>query len=900
MAYRTESVPFDLAAYLDGALRQLAGSLPCEASAVYLVEPARQVLVRAARWGEAALLPPEVGLGEGLLGRVVLTGEGGAAEGGNNLLAAPLRVGPTPLGALCVGRLAPYAPADAAALRAAAGELAPIIHLAREHALLTEREDAHRRAFDAIQRLAMITSAAADPESMLVDAVRVAAELLGCGGAQVLLPDPISYLLKAHKPSTFGSAADLPVSSWPLDGPGYLVEVYHTGQPFVSLNPRPEAGLDCHSLIACPLNTRNRTLGVLHLLNCGAGAFDETLFFTAQAVANQIAVSLGSARIFAAERRRTEMLTQINRISQDLYATLDPVSLLRKVAQRVYQTFGHEVVYVFMLSEDRAWLELHASATSKPQLDLPRGARYPVTEGIVGRAVRAGATQIVANLHADPDYMPRAPTRRLQSALIVPLRRGEEVIGAISILSAGPDAFSDLESDALETLATQVSIALENAHLYDQAQRRLLEQTIVHQIGQDLTAILDYHELSVAMVQHMNRALSTSGCLVGLYESEQAAVRVTAEYHAPGHHDAGDSPTVGAYLPLETYVAVAHAIATRQPVTVYRSQLDFLPEAQALLRQADSYSRLVVPMIVGERVLGVVDWTDDNPDRLFSPDDIQLARTLVAQATIAVENALLFQELETRAIELAEVHRLRSQFLATISHELRTPMNSIIGFSETLIEGLYGELTDSQASRLQRIQLNGYSLLTLIEDLLDLSKIDAGRMKLHVEAVNLADILAVALPSHEDAAADKGLALSCECPPDLPRVRADPDRVQQVINNLLSNAIKFTHQGSVSAVAHRVQRRGRPFVAISVTDTGIGIRASDQAYIFDEFRQVDGGSTRAYGGTGLGLAISRKLVEMMGGEIGVESEPGKGSTFIFVLPVAVDEPERGAVDSRLR
>ncbi len=297
-----------------------------------------------------------------------------------------------------------------------------------------------------------------------------------------------------------------------------------------------------------------------------------------------------------------------------------------------------------------------------------------------------------------------------------------------SILSAGTDAFSDLERDALETLATQVSIALENARLYAQAQRRLLEQSIVHQIGQDLTAILDYHELSIAMVQHMNRALSTSGCLVGLYEPEHAAVRVTSQYRAPGHHDPGGASLVGTYLPLEVHAAIAHAIATRQPVTVYRNRPEFLPAAQALLEQTHDHSQLVVPMTVGERVLGVVDWTDDNPGRLFSSDDVQLARTLVAQATIAVENALLFQELETRAIELAEVHRLRSQFLATISHELRTPMNSIIGFSETLIEGLYGALNESQASRVQRIQRNGYSLLALIDDLLDLSKIDAGRI----------------------------------------------------------------------------------------------------------------------------------------------------------------------------
>jgi signal transduction histidine kinase len=262
---------------------------------------------------------------------------------------------------------------------------------------------------------------------------------------------------------------------------------------------------------------------------------------------------------------------------------------------------------------------------------------------------------------------------------------------------------------------------------------------------------------------------------------------------------------------------------------------------------------------------------------------------LVVQATIAVDNALLFRQLEVRAQELAEANRLRSQFLATVSHELRTPMNSIIGFSETLLDGLYGELNERQTVRLDRIRYNAYSLLALINDLLDLSKIDAGRMTMQSEAVSVADALAAAAQTVEPQAAAKGLSLSLDIPGNLPYVQADAERVHQVIVNLLSNAIKFTHEGSVMITACQSERNGRSVIEATVADTGIGISKADQAIIFDEFRQVDGSSTRAYSGTGLGLAITRKLIEMMGGVVWVESEVGQGSKFSFALPVAQEK-----------
>jgi signal transduction histidine kinase len=742
-----------------------------------------------------------------------------------------------------------------------------------------------RREVEALQRLAMITSATLDMDDMLTNAVRETAELLGCDGAQLWIPDHAIYHLVIHRPSLYGVAREWPDDPRPLDGLGYLVDAYHTGELFTTDEPDCDVGPDCAWLLVCPLNTRNRTLGVLQLTNRRAGPFDVEQAGLVKAIASQIAISLLSTEQIAAEHHRAELLGQINQISQELSATLDPSMLLVIAAQRVHQVFGHQAVFLFLLTPDGQSLQVAASAASASHLDIPPLQELPLGTGVIARAIHSGESQMAHDLRDDDDYPTLYQVRRLQSELIAPLRRAEESIGAICILSNDLTAFNEVERDALEMIAVQVSISLENAQFYKQAQRRLLEQSIVHQVGQDLAAILNYRELSEAIVQRMNRALHTTGCLVAFYEQEQGAVRVAADYHDPNREFPNTLRTAGDYLPLDERHAMSEAIRTSQPVTAYSDDPATPDVERALLKQLDVSCQLIIPMVAGDRVLGVVDWIDDHPGRRFSDEDVQLARTLVAQATVAVDNALLFRELETRAQELAEAHQLRSQFLATISHELRTPMNSIIGFTETLIDGLYGPLSEQQTNRLDRIRQNAYNLLSLIDDLLDLSRIEAGRMKMHLEIISVRNVILTAAQTIESTATDKGLSLALDLDEDLPRVQADPERLHQVIINLLSNAVKFTHQGVIRVQSHQVDRQGRPFVQTSVADTGIGISATDQTIIFDEFRQVDGSSTRAYGGTGMGLAITKKLVEHMGGKIWVESEVGKGSTFTFVLPV---------------
>jgi signal transduction histidine kinase len=264
---------------------------------------------------------------------------------------------------------------------------------------------------------------------------------------------------------------------------------------------------------------------------------------------------------------------------------------------------------------------------------------------------------------------------------------------------------------------------------------------------------------------------------------------------------------------------------------------------------------------------------------------VELLQTFASQSVLAIENARLFEAVQDTSRELEAASQHKSQFLANMSHELRTPLNAIIGFSEVLTERMFGELNEKQDEYLRDIYASGQHLLSLINDILDLSKIEAGRMELDLADFNLPTALDSALTLVRERAGRRGIALHLSLDEGLGQMRADERKVRQVVLNLLSNAIKFTPEGG------RIEVRAEPrdrYVEVSVSDTGVGIAPDDQQAIFEEFRQV-GTADKKVEGTGLGLALSRKFVELHGGKIWVHSEVGMGSTFTFTIPVRPEE-----------
>ena len=296
-------------------------------------------------------------------------------------------------------------------------------------------------------------------------------------------------------------------------------------------------------------------------------------------------------------------------------------------------------------------------------------------------------------------------------------------------------------------------------------------------------------------------------------------------------------------------------------------------------------SVLAVPLLREDHLLGALA-VNRNSAGEFAPEVIALLKTFATQSALAIQNARLFREVEEKSRALETASRHKSEFLANMSHELRTPLNAIIGFSEVLSERLFGEINEKQAEYIGDILQSGQHLLSLINDILDLSKIEAGRMELELSDFDLPSSIENTLTLVRERAVRRGIELGRTVDERLGMVHADERKVKQVLLNLLSNALKFTPEGGRIDVRAAVCDGT---AEISVTDTGVGIAPEDQETVFEEFRQV-GTAAKKVEGTGLGLAISRRFIELHGGRIWVESQVGKGSTFAFTLPLTIDQP----------
>ena len=300
--------------------------------------------------------------------------------------------------------------------------------------------------------------------------------------------------------------------------------------------------------------------------------------------------------------------------------------------------------------------------------------------------------------------------------------------------------------------------------------------------------------------------------------------------------------------------------------------------------EAGYYSVIAVPLLLQDQVIGAIILYGDRPYQV-SRHDTFLLSTAAIQAAMAIQNTLLFAEVKDKNAALERVNHLKSQFLATVTHELRTPLHSIISYGALILEGFVeGELTAEQEEHIQFIVRRAEDLSRLVDDMLDLSKIEADRLEVKVEPLSLEPSLTEVVIQLKSMASNKGLQLTLEMEDSLPMVLADSQRLRQVVINMVSNALKFTEKGGVTIQCALLDRY--EMLRISVNDTGIGISPAALDYIFEAFRQADGSTTRRFGGTGLGLTIARKLIELQGGEVSVESVVGQGSTFAFTLPVA--------------
>jgi signal transduction histidine kinase len=475
----------------------------------------------------------------------------------------------------------------------------------------------------------------------------------------------------------------------------------------------------------------------------------------------------------------------------------------------------------------------------------------------------------------------------------VPMLKGDKLIGALVIYRVEVEPFSDKQVELVATFANQAVIAIENARLLGELRDRSAElaQSVgelktLNEIGQAVSSTLDFKTVLTTIV---TRSVELSGADSGTIFRYREAQRDFRLYTAYGLAEDVFATIRGMRVREEQTAALGQAVRQRVPIQL--PDLDLAPNfpLRDILYGAGYRSAMIVPLVGPDRVFGVLS-IQRKTAGAFPEGALRLMQTFASQSALAIQNARLFREIEEQGRQLAIASQHKSQFLANMSHELRTPLNAVLGYAELLVDGIYGVLPDKAAGVLERIQSNGKHLLQLINDVLDLSKIEAGQLTLTLNEYAMPAVVQAVVTATDSLACAKGLSFRASVAKNMPIGYGDERRLTQVLLNLVGNAIKFTDAGSVEIAAKAVDG----FFAIAVSDTGPGVASSDQVRIFEEFQQVDSTSTRKAGGSGLGLAISKRIVEMHGGKISVESTLGAGSTFRIVVPIRIEQQQEDA------
>jgi signal transduction histidine kinase len=653
-----------------------------------------------------------------------------------------------------------------------------------------------------------------------------------------------------------------------------------------------------------PMVRGDSALGMIAVTRKEPTPFPDQQVALLKTFADQAVIAIENVRLFTELQAKNQAITaahaQVTETLEQQTATseiLRVISSAHTDAQLVFDTIVRSAVRlchaanaaVFLTDGEMVYEP--ANYGSAPELLAASRARYPRQldmETTPGIAILTRSVVHTPDIE-DPSAVEfvRQSGRRLgfRSVVTVPMLRESEAVGALIVARREPGRFSDAELELLKTFAAQAVIATENVRLFTELEARTaaltrsVEQlTALGEVGRAVSSTLD---LETVLTTIVSRAVELSGLDGGvIFEYDEGAEEFV-------QRAATETGGALAQARRTTRIAKGEGVLGRTAITLEPVQVPDITVPGAYesrlrenLIESGIRAILAVPMVREGRVLGCLGVTR-NRVGTFPADTVEMLRTFATQSALAIQNARLYRELVQKSLELEAASQHKSEFLANMSHELRTPLNAIIGFSEVLSEGMFGDINAKQTEYLRDILESGRHLLSLINDILDLSKIEAGRMELELAVFDLPQALEDALILVRERATRRAIALHKAVDPQLGAIRADERKVKQVVLNLLSNALKFTPEGG------RIEVRAVPTdgaVEVSVEDTGIGIAPEDQEAVFEEFRQVGLADKKAEG-TGLGLALCRKFVELHGGRIWVKSQVGVGSTFTFTLPL---------------
>ena len=639
--------------------------------------------------------------------------------------------------------------------------------------------------------------------------------------------------------------------------------------------------------LGMPLMREGNVVGVLTVVRNEPRAFTQKQIELVETFADQAVIAIENVRLFDEVQARTRELSEALEQQTAMSDVLRVISSSPTDLAPVFDTILASATRLCEGNLAALWRydgeclvgAAHYNATPEFAEQYMSIKFAPGRAGPARLAALERRTIHIADITVEPGFSPMVlQYERARTVLSVPLLRETDLVGVISMWRREVRPFTDKQIELLTSFASQAVIAIENTRLLRELRESLQQQTatadvlkIISRSTFDLKAVLN------TLVESAAR----------LCDADMAAIPrlVGADFHHFASY--GYTPDFQEFMerhPIVPGRGTATGRAALEGRTVHIPDVLADPEYSLTEGQkiAGYQTLLAVPLVREGAPIGVLAMARAAP-RPFTPKQIELVETFADQAVIAIENVRLFDEIQDKSRQLEQASQHKSQFLASMSHELRTPLNAIIGLTEMMVTNAARFGTEKALEPLRRVNAAGTHLLSLINEVLDLSKIEAGKLELNPEPVNLARLIDEVIGTAGQLAEKNHNRLIVEAQESVGALNADSMRLKQILLNLLSNACKFTKEGEIALRVRKVAD-GRDWVELAVADTGIGLTAEQQAKLFQDFTQADSLTARRYGGTGLGLALSRKLARMMGGDVTVTSEPGKGSVFTVRLP----------------